>query len=333
MMKWVYKIAYGLLFTVTILAAAGSLYYYSRVNDNTNEESAYEFRYFPNYYFSLILNTEDDIYRKDFKDGATDAAKRFNIAIEINEVSEPESQTSIVEYIHIARQSKMDGIIVAGKSSDEYNAAIREATESGINVVVGNYDASGSNRVTYVGTNYYEYGVDAAELIAKLRTSDSPIDLAIILSREYKEENTIDPVTQVITNGMSEGPINLASTLYGTSELLGAEDQIRNTLSEHPDIDVILCTNAKDTVSAANVIRERNLVGKVFIVGTDVTDQIIDYIKRGVIFGVLDRDGYSAGYQSVRMLNDSMGTTFPTNYQDVNINTYTAENISSYVKP
>jgi ribose transport system substrate-binding protein len=327
-MKWVYKVVFGLLTTLMVVSAAGSLFYYSRVNDNSSDETPYEFRIYPEYCFSLILNTQDDIYWEEFKQGAIEAAKHYNVAIEFNEVSELKSQSQIVEYIHIANQSKMDGIIVAGESTDEYNAAIMEAAESGINVVVGNFDTSGSNRVAYVGTNNYEYGADAASLI--LQTQKMDAEVAVILSNQ-SSENVSNPSN--MNNGMSKGGVNPASTLYRTSDLLGAEDQIRTTLNEHPNIDVILCTNAKDTVSAAHVIIERNLVGKVAIVGTGVTREIIDYIRKGVIFGVLDRNGYRAGYQSVRVLYESMGDTFKTNYMDINTSTYTADNISSYVKP
>lgn len=336
-MKWVYKVVFGLLTALTVASAAGSLYYYSRVNDNASDETAYEFRNYPEYYFSLIINTQDDIYWKEFKDGATQAGKHYNVAIEFNEVSVPASQNQIVEYIHIANQSKLDGIIVAGGSTDEYKEAIMKATESGISVVVSNFDTSESSLVAYVGTNYYEYGEDAAELIARWRGGDAQIDLAIILSKHNDEHASVDPAIQNmrngLMNGMNTGPINLASTLYGTSDYLGAEDQIRTTLNEHPDIDVILCTNAKDTVSAAHVIIERNLVGEVAIVGTGVTSEIIDYIRKGVIFGVLDRNGYSAGYQSVKVLYESMEDKFKTNFMDIKTNVYTADNISTYAKP
>ncbi len=331
-MKWVYKTAFGLLVAVTMAAAAGSLYLYSRVNSiNTTER--YEFRNYPEFYFSLIFNTQDDIYWKEFKEGATDAAKLFNVAVEFNEVPGPESKAKIVEYINIAVQSKMDGIIVTGESTEEYNEAVRQAVESDINVLVGKYNALESDRVAEVGTNSYEYGADAAKLILELeKEEEDSIDLAIILSEDFVQDDAMNPSQNMIT-GISKKPINIVSTSYGKSGLLGAEDRIRTTLTEHPDIDVILCTNAKDTISAVNVIRERNLVGKVEIVGTGMTEQIIDYIKKGVIFGVIDRNGYEAGYESVKALYQSMGGTFSNKFMDINTNTYTAENISNYVKP
>lgn len=332
-MKWVYKAAFGLLVVVTAAAAAGSLYFYSRVSGNTNKDIEYELRNFPEYYFSLILNTEDDVYWKEFTEGATDAAKRFNVAIEYNEVPEPESTAKAVEYIRIASQSKMDGIIVAGDISDDFNNAISEATESGINVISCKYDIPENDRAVFVGTNNYEFGVDASKLISQLSHDGETVDLAIILSEDYGKNGALNPSTQNIMSGLGKESINIVSTLYGTSELLGAEDQIRTTLTEHPDIDVILCTNAKDTISAVNVVRERNLFGKVFIVGTGMSDQIIDYIKKGVIYGVIDKRGYEAGYQSVKTLFESMGRTFTNTFKDINTNTYTSENISNYIKP
>ncbi len=330
-MKWVYKALFGLLILVTAAAAAGSLYFFSRVNGTAENEADYQIRNFPDSYFSLILNTQDDVYWQDYKNGAIDAGKKYNAAIEINEVTEPESDRQIIEYLRIAKQAKMDGIVVAGESSEEFNQAILDAAEAKINVVLGNNSSGKNNRVIYVGTNSYEFGDDAADLIAQLRTDESMVDLAVIFSEEYSEDAAINP--GVMLNGLKRDYINVVSTLYGTSGLLGAEGRIRATLNDHPDIDALLCTNAKDTISAANVIIERNLVGKVKIIGTGVTDQIVDYIKKGVIGGVIDRNGYEAGFESVRLLYECKGTTLPTLYLDINATTYTKDNISFYTKP
>ncbi len=330
-MKWVYKAFFGLLIMVTVASAAGSLYFFSRVNETAGGDEDYQIRNFPDSYFSLILNTQDDVYWQDFKNGAIDAGKKYNVAIEINDVTEPESDRQIIEYLRIAKEAKMDGIVVAGQSSEEFNQAILDAADARINVVLGNNSSGKNDRVIYVGTNSYEFGEDAANLISQLRTDDSTVDLAVIFSEEYSEDSAINPA--VMLNGLSTEYINVVSTLYGTSGLLGAEGVIRATLNDHPDIDALLCTNAKDTISAANVIIERNLVGKVKIIGTGITDEIIDYVKKGVIGGVIDRNGYEAGFRSVRLLYECKGAAFPTLYLDINAKTYTKENISFYTKP
>jgi ribose transport system substrate-binding protein len=130
---------------------------------------------------------------------------------------------------------------------------------------------------------------------------------------------------------LAEG-IDLSAVMYRKSNLLGAEDITRNILTDNSDIDVIFCTNAKDTVAAARVIIERNLVGDVYVVGTDVTEEIINYIQKGIVFGVLDRNGYDAGYKCVEILYDNFGDGFQPSYMDIDIDIYTSLNIASYRK-
>jgi ABC-type sugar transport system substrate-binding protein len=63
-----------------------------------------------------------------------------------------------------------------------------------------------------------------------------------------------------------------------------------------------------------------------------VTNEIVNYINKGVVFGVLDRNGYVAGYESVIVLKNSFDHIFQENYVDIDIDIYTAVNIMNYEK-
>lgn len=332
-MKWVYKITLILFLIIAVTAAAGSLFYYTRINVY-GEESAYAFRAYPQYHFSLIINNEGEVYWENFKKGALDAAKNKNVAIEVNFVDDPNINSKTVEYIYIANKSKVDGIIVAGENTTEYIKALESATNDGINTVVGVFEAVNSHRLCYVGTNYYELGADAGRLIKKIGDSGEAVELAVILpsERQNGSPDTTNTQQEMLLRGLRSVPIGITRILYRTSDLLGAEDQIRSILTEYPDIGVIFCTNSKDTLSAAHVIVERNLVGKVLIVGIDMTDEIANYVRKDIVFGILDRNGYDAGYRSVGALYDSIGGRFNSSYIDIYTSVYTAENISRYAK-
>ena len=77
---------------------------------------------------------------------------------------------------------------------------------------------------------------------------------------------------------------------------------------------------------------ERNLVGRVKIIGTDITEEIISYVSKGVIYGVIDRKGYEVGYKSVEALFESMTDTLQSSYTDISVGVYTQENIADYGK-
>jgi ABC-type sugar transport system, periplasmic component len=336
-MKLLYKISLFAVIAVVGLSAFGSLYFFSKVNGVYTKTNSYVFSDDPKYHFSLILKSGDDTYWQDFKEGAYEAGKVYNAAIEYNPISDTDSSEEAVKYINIAYESKVDGIVAAAENSDEYANAINQAAQGGQNIVVGVVENVNNDRLAYVGTNFYEYGVQAAKLIAEAKPDKTKLNLAVILSSENSGQTSNAATTQndVTLNGLkdalkSERQINLETTLYRNSDLLGAEDMTRKILTQYPDTDVIFCTNAKDTVAATHVIIERNLVGRVAIVGTDVTTDVVNYIKKNIIFGVLDRNGYQAGYQSIGLLCDSIGHKFQTNYVDINIDAYTQVNISTY---
>lgn len=333
-MKWLFKITLALLIAVVAASATMAVYYFSMVNKVYGGSATNVFDTNPQYHFSLIINSGDDEYWQNFEKGVFDAGKAYNAAIEYNPISDPDSTDKTVEYVNIANKSRVDGIIVNGVNSAEYSEAIDNAAKSGIHIVVGIVESVDSNRLSYVGTNFYDFGVKAAKLISQAVEKDTPINLAVILSDSSQSETDKTAMSQgdIMMSGVtsvieSEKKINLLSTLYRNSDLLGAEDLTRSILNEHPDVDVIFCTNAKDTVAAAHVIVERNLVGKVVIVGTGITDEIRYYIKKGIIFGVLDRNGYNAGYKSVEVLCGSVGDSFQSSYSNIATDIYTAENI------
>lgn len=321
-----------------IASAGGTLYYYGKINKVYEDESLNIFGDNPKYHFSLILESEDYVYWQDFKEGVFEAAKVNNAAIELNPVNDLDSSSKTVEYIDIATKSQVNGIITNGDNTIEYNNALNEAAELKISIVLAGEEAGDSYKLSYVGTNFYEYGVQAAKLIAQIGSEkEEQVNLAVILSSQSYEgtERVASLHSDIMLNGLrnevdKDHNINLTTTLYRNSDLLGAEDLTRNILTQYQDINVIFCTNEKDSVAAARVIVERNLVGKVFVVATDVTTEIINYIDKGIIYGVLDRNGYDAGNKSVEMLINNIGETFQSSYIYVDIDIYTEANISTY---
>jgi len=332
-MKWLYKTLLALLFITMVTSAGLAAYYFGLVNQVYDKSTHNIFGEQPKYHFSLVLNAGDDDYWQSFKEGVIEAGKVYHAAIEYNSVTDPLDMDQVVEYIHIANKSRVDGIIVNGGYSSSYSEAINKAAESGIHIVVGMVGSVDNQRLSYVGTNFYDFGVKAAKLISQASSKASPVNLAVILSHESAtDDKTMVSQNDILMSGMasvmeSEKKINLITTLYRNSHLLGAEDLTRCILAEYPNVDVIFCTNAKDTAAAARVIVERNLVGEVVVVGTGLTDEIKHYIKKGIVFGVLDRNGYNAGFKSVEVLAGSVADSFQSSYINIPADIYTAINI------
>ncbi|MEX1307216.1 MAG: substrate-binding domain-containing protein [Eubacteriales bacterium] len=336
-MKWSYKLVLVILMLVLILSASGILFLYNRINNVYHDDMSYIFSDNPKYHFSLILKSDSDEYWQNFKEGVYEGAKAYNDVVEFHTVSTVDQENQIVEYINIASKSQLDGVIVNGENTNLYGEAINAASHESVEVVLGGVEFATTERLSYVGTNFYEYGVQAAKLISQVETDDGQVQVAVILSSDQGDGNTEALTSQnaLMMSGFRSViddliDVKLVDTLYRESDLLGAENLTREIITEYEDIDVIFCTNAKDTVAASRIIVERNLVGEVFVVGTDVTEEIINYLEKGIVVGVLDRNGYMAGYKSVEILHNSLEGTFQPGYVDIDTDVYTKINISSY---
>lgn len=336
-MKILFRIVVVMLAVLLIAGGAGTLYYYNRINNDYGDHAARIFDRDPQYHFSLILNSVGDVYWQEFKEGVYEAASIYNIAIEYNLADDLDVGSKTLEYIDIAVKSKVDGIIFNGSTTIPYDQVVADAAKENIHIVLAGEEVQHRNQLSYIGTNFYEYGAQVAKLIAQAGSGSDTVNVAVILA----SQNSTDPVrvgtvqSDIMLSGLQsvvdqDHLINILSTKYRRSGLLGAEDLTRSILTEFQEVDVIFCMNEKDTVAAARVIVERNLVGQVVVVGTDITEEIINYINKGIIYGVVDRNGYDAGYKSVEMLRNNIRESFHLDYEDVDLDIYTKMNVSTY---
>jgi len=337
-MKWFIKIVLGISILALAATATLTLYFFNRISRTYEDEAENVFSENPKYHFSLILDSLQNEYWSQYKQGVFDAAREANVIIEFNPPTYTDSEAKMIEYVDIAEKAMLDGIIINGVNSEAYSEAITNALENGMSIVLAGDEPVEASKLCYVGTNFYEFGVEAAGLISQIGDTDEPINVAVIFSGNKNKEEDSSSLTHehIMLNGLNsaaaqtEREINFVTTLYRQSELLGAEDLTRDILNEYKDIDVIFCTNAKDTLAAAKVLVERNLVGEVFIVGTNVNAEIKSMIEKGIVYGVLNRNGYKAGERSVEALANIIEGQFQSSFIDIELDIYTVMNIHKY---
>ncbi|MBN2852959.1 MAG: substrate-binding domain-containing protein [Clostridia bacterium] len=336
-MKTLVKIAFVILVLISIVAIVASIYFYNAVNQKFQSDVP-NFGGDPKYHFSLILTDTDSTYISQIKKGVYDAAAKYNVAIEFHESDFSKDGLLNSDYINIARLAKLDGVIVNSSNNEGANliTSINEAIASGMVVSVTGYKDIQSSRNVYVGTSQFSYGQKAAELVYEAGNGPNLIYPAIIFPSSYQDET--DNNTNLFELGFKSMAKSFSERfqdfLYEktNSKLLGAEDITLNILKENPEVNVIFCMNAKDTIAAAQAVVDRYRVGSVFIVGTDVNDEILDYIDKGIIYGVIDRNGYLIGQSSIEALINQIEGTMQSSYKDIDIKQVTKSNISDYLE-
>lgn len=98
----------------------------------------------------------------------------------------------------------------------------------------------------------------------------------------------------------------------------------------YPDMNAVLCTSAYDVQAAAKIKVEMGL-DDMILIGYDDQEETLNFIRQGVINGIIVQDPYNMGYMSVKLLKDYMdGKTLEQEIYDTGTITVTAANVDNY---
>lgn len=283
----------------------------------------------PKYHFVTIAQSTDDHFWQDIKKGVEKAGQDFNVAVEFNGPEFTDINEEL-RYLDIAIASRVDGIATNVLNEKDFTPLINKATQLGIPVVTIGSDAKNSERVSFVGSSSYNLGTDAGKLV--IGSTKGHAEVAFILSSHYAgEENVLQNVMLggFIDSVKNYPDIRIKTVQTATTGHFSAEEIARNILKDYPDVNMIICTNANDTLGVAQVLVDLNKVGKVNMIGySDIVD-ILRYVKLGVICGTIVEDPYKIGYESIRMLVETKEKNRPSSsYVDTGVKTLTQADLN-----
>lgn len=309
--------------SVAMLGALGtSIYFYTLI---ASSEQAIAFAIqpiIPERRISLILNNSETLYWQRFKKGAMDAAAEQNIAIEFHGIRDAGNIAYTKRQMMIAIASQQDGVILNAIDGETVEEDIAKLLEEEIVVVTTGVE--GGIGTYFVGTNAFEFGKKAARLAIEAVGENARI--AIIL------DNTVDEITGFANEIQQHDDAVIEIIKKSSGQLIGSADIIQNILNDFPAVNVIICMSPEDSLAAAQAIVDRNLVGRVSVIGTDLSDTptVRQYIDRNIIYGYIERNPYEAGFQSVEILTGILDGYFMPTYNTVDLEVITRLNLTRY---
>jgi len=283
----------------------------------------------PDYHFAVI-GQADDTFWQSVKNGCLAAAEEFNVAVEFNVPRFTNLEEQLM-YLDIAIASKVDGIVTHVLDEERFTPLIDKAVDAGIPVITIEAEAKESKRNACVGINTFNLGREAGKLV--LEAKGEKANIAIILS------DFIDGAVNVPKNLRIAGtkdilqdrPGMTIKTFSSTTGFFSAEEVTRRILIDYPEVDTIICTSSKDTISAAQIIVDLNKVGQITLIGYDDAPEILRYIEKGVIYGTVVANPYEIGYESIRSMIEIKKNRMTSNYVDTGAKVVTYSNIGDYI--
>ncbi|MCP4643563.1 MAG: substrate-binding domain-containing protein [bacterium] len=205
-----------------------------------------------------------------------------------------QEQQQIVESL-VAMQ--VSGIAISPKDPENQTEML-DAAAAKVNVVTQDSDAPESNRVCYIGTNNYQAGVAAGELIKQALPDGGKIMLFVgTLDAQNAQDRK-----KGIEDTIAGTNITVIDTRTDETDRTKAIANVQSTLVAHPDVACLVGLWSYNGPSILNGVQDSRKLGQVKIVCFDEEDETLRGVKDGHIFGTIVQQPFEFGYRSVQVL-------------------------------
>ena len=203
------------------------------------------------------------------------------------------------------QQQIMEDLIVNGVSgiavspNDPQNLTeILNGFAKQVNLITQDSDAPESERLCYLGTNNYDAGKAAGELIKKVLPDGGKIMLFV---GRIDAQNAQDR-RKGIEDTLSGSNITILGTRTDETDRAKAIANVQDTLVTNPDVTCLVGLWSYNGPAILNGVRDSGKLGQVKIVAFDEEPETLQGIVDGQIEGAIVQQPYEFGYQSVKLL-------------------------------
>jgi ribose transport system permease protein len=252
----------------------------------------------PNEEYIFIGKSVSNPYWVDAREGLEDRAAALGVKADFRGSVGADVNEQVRQFEDaLARKPK--GIIIA-PAGPGITPLINRAIDNGIPVICVDSDAPDSKRYSYVGTDNYQAGWQGGELLGRLLNGKGEVFLLSVPGEPNLEER-IRGYQEALKKHPGISIINVGNDRADPAE---AAKVVRAALSANPNIAAFGCVDAGGGEGAAVVLKEKNLVGKVKIVGMDRNEAALALIDEGVIDASIAQRTYTMAYMGLGMLYD-----------------------------
>lgn len=296
-----------LLLLLVLAALAALIGLQARINrlPGAEKEPGRHYRY----HFVMVVDNDENPFWRLVYQGAQAHAAELDAYVELIGGSLSEAY-GVQDQLQIAAYAGVDGILVVPdgqQSTNELIGRIVQSQTSPIPVLTLMENDSNSGRSGYVGINNYEQGIAYGQLIAAI-AAEKEIHTVMLLANAARDEDqkggySGDVIYSTLVKYLSqrglEREVAVSVRAVTHQNVFACEKDIKQLFHGGDVPDVLICPDYRFTVAAAQVLVDQNLVGRVSLLGSSLSRDILEYVGKGTIAAVVTVDPYLLGRVSV----------------------------------
>ncbi len=227
--------------------------------------------------------------------GLVSEAKRLGIAADVFTADGYDDIVGQMRQMDEAVAAKYDAIILSPLSLTANNASIAKARAAGVAVFELANDSTSDDLTTKVTTSLKGMGLDATRWVIRDAQKRRLKSIKIALLPGPMDAGWVKGEVDGTMEAARAAPIKVqvVDVKYGDSDRIAQTQLAAQLVSEHgKSLDYVLgCTGCAP--AAVLPIKEAGLAGKVRIVAYDLTREIVNLVRSGVIAAAADTKGVS----------------------------------------
>jgi methyl-accepting chemotaxis protein len=164
-----------------------------------------------------------------------------------------------------------------------------------------NLTATPLDRICYVGTDPYLEGFQCAEAMAGYCGGKARVAVIITVSLDI---SNLDLRYRGFKHALAEqfGDMHLLDVFEARGDAVRAHEYVKACLREHPDLRGIYISGGSMAAPVAQAIEDLKLSGKVIVICHDIGQEMIEYVRKGVITATLLQDPIIQGHDPIVLM-------------------------------
>jgi len=269
------------------------------------------------------------VFWQSVKKGAEKAGAELGVQIKWDGPQRESDTSGQITVVENAITSKVDGIVLAPLDKAALVNVVKKAKEASIPVAIFDsaIDLPDTDYLSYVATDNKKGGQLAAERMGEILGGKGTV---IVVPNQANSASTMDREEGFESRMKEKYPeIKLVRSNYCNSDRATALKVIEDALTANPGAAGVFGSCEPSAVGALQAIKNRNLAGKVKVIGFDITDQLEDAVVAGTLDSLVIQNPEKMGYEGVKAIVDAKAGKTPEKVIDTGVVLMTKDNMET----
>jgi ribose transport system substrate-binding protein len=256
----------------------------------------------------IILTNGDDPFWDAMFAGMKDAEKDFNLAgsglkaeLDKNNGNEEGQANKLQQY---ANQTDIAAVAVSAINANSVVLAdgLKKLQDQGIKVLTVDSDINRErfqdSRFAYLGTDNIEGGRELGKAAKGLRPEGGKYACFV---GHKSAANAVERITG-FAEGAGEKFQAAEDTLADDMDLSTADKNVRDALSRHPDLNLLVGIWAYNANAIASTVKDKDVRDKTTVVTFDAPPKALVHFENGLIDAMVVQNPYQMGYDATKLM-------------------------------